>query len=168
MVTPTIDVLIISLVIIAFIEVIKAPVKSKLAAKGMLSSKTQQKVFKLIVITISTIIGFIGALIYFFLILKVNPFIDLKILWYTLGIVGTSQLLYIYFETYGRDGLWLLIKNSILKKYNITDINAIPNPLATIASKEKFAAQIAEQLKEMFEGSPVTVEDVKQILDHIQ
>lgn len=160
----TVDVLLIGFVVAMVIEAIKAPIKSLLIKKGLKDDEKKAKTFKAIVTAISFIMCFVGACIYFWFFKHTNPFLDDAIIWYTIGTVGASQSIYMVLETYGRDGIMMVIKTIISNKGKQTDIAAIPTTNNTDELSEKIVAGI----QSIYEGAPVTKEDVKSILDHIQ
>lgn len=157
----TIDVLLIGLVAVMLIGVIKAPIKALLVKKGLKENEKMAKIFKAIVTTVSFVSCFIGACIYFWFFKHTNPFTDASILWYTIGTVGASQTIYMLLETYGRDGVLMIIKAIIANRKNVTTTIVPPNT-------EELASKIATEIQSLYEGAPVTAEDIKSILDHIQ
>ena len=124
MITYTIDVLLIALIIVLLIQIIKAPIKNALNKNNKLDTQQAKNVFKIICVSVSMIVGFSASCIYFWVFEHVNPFANITILWYTIGTVGASQTIYVLLETYGRDGLLVLIKNLITKRKEKTSLTS--------------------------------------------
>ena len=142
------------------IALIKTPIKTFLIRRGLKDSSKASAIFKAIVTFASFVLCFIGAIIYFKFYLNVNPFADLKILAYTIGVLGASQVIYQIYEVYGRDGLFVIIKNAILNK-RTTALAEIDANTSTLSQR------INEMIKEKFENAPDVSEVVKTVLDQV-
>lgn len=160
----TIDILLIGFITVMMIQLIKTPVKVILNHRGLKDSAKMSKIFKIVFTTLSYLMCFAGACIYFHFFEGVPLFEDLKIVGYTVGAVGASQAIYNILETYGRDGLLAIIKALFekAKARKTTDISALP-----IIGKDVLAQKIAEGIYARFDGAPITQEDIKQILEQI-
>lgn len=158
----TIDVLLIGVIAVLIIEAIKAPIKAAFEKKGLTEDDKMKKIFKVIALTVSITICFAGSCIYFQYFKHVNPFESIDILWYFLGTLGASQTIYIAIETYGRDGVLEWIKAAITNRKKTTDLTAVQK-----LSNDQLAQVITNGISEIYEDAPVTVDEVKQILDHI-
>lgn len=161
----TVDILIIGLLTVLSLELFKKPVKVILVKKGLKDNEMASKIFKAVVTLLSYVGCFIGALLYFHFYLHANPFASSNIIWYTVGTVGASQSIYAALETYGRDGLWQIIKGIITKLQNkeFTDMSKLTAP-----ALDDFAAKIMAGINEYFEDAPITKEDLKAILVRIK
>ena len=158
MVSFTIDVLLIGIATVILIGLIKTPIKILLAKRGYSDSSKAKYLFKAITTIISFIFCFGTACAYFKFYLNVDPFVDLKVLAYTLGVLGASQTIYQIYETYGRDGLLVLIKNTIQNR-KLTDLASLN------IDTEMLTKQINSAIQEGFENAPDVSEIVKQLLE---
>lgn len=159
----TFDVSLIGVVVMLLVQAVKAPIKAYLTEKGLIGNTRAKNTFKICFTVFSLLMCFAGACIYYRYVNNLNPFADISILWYTLGAVGASQAAYHVIEAGGRDGIFALIKDIIQKRGKLTDLAQIANSDPTL-----LAQKIATAIADLYEGSPVTQEDVQDILDHIQ
>ena len=157
MITYTIDVLLIALIIVLLIQIIKAPIKNVLTKNNRLDTQQAKNVFKVICVSVSMIVGFGASCIYFWMFEHINPFADITILWYTIGTVGASQTIYVLLETYGRDGLLVIIKNVIIRHKEKTN-------LIELSKNNDLAEKIVNGLKQIYSDSPVTQEEIAKII----
>ena len=157
----TIDILLVGFVVVLFIQLLKTPIKAVLTRKGLGENEKMSKIFNAVVTFLSYVLCFVGACIYFRYVKHYPLFEDSRILTYTVGVVGASQTIYKVLETYGRDGLFAIIKAIIerIKSKESTKIEA----LATMTFDE-FASKIYEGIQERFEDASITEDDVKQII----
>ena len=161
----TFDVLLIGLISVLLIGLIKTPIKVYLMNRGLKDNPNKEKIFKAITITLSFIFCFAGACVYYGVFKKLNPFADTTVLFYTIGVVGASQTIYLVLKTYGRDGIVSIIKTIIQNKNKTTDITKLPKEWT---DTELLSDKIQAEIQALYEGAPVTKEDIKNILDHIQ
>lgn len=162
MVNYTIDVLLISLIVVILVGAIKTPIKSALVKKGLKQNEQTHKIFKAIVVTATLILSFVGACLYFVLVAKVNPFSDTKIIFYTIGVIGATQSIYVLLKTYGRDGILTLIKVAIANQKNKTNLQQLS------IDKAALAKIIVEGIQELYAGAPVSEQDIINILDNLE
>jgi hypothetical protein len=159
----TLDVLLIGLIAAIFVEAVKLPIKAAFQKQGLTDNATLQKIFKAIMYAITLIICFAGSCIYFYYFKQVSPFESADIVLYWIGTIGASQSIYMLIETYGRDGIWEIFKALIAKRKDTTDLTQLQK-----LSSEELAQLISKGIGELYENAPVTEEEIKQILDHIQ
>ena len=161
MLNYTIDVLLISLIVVILVGAIKTPIKSVLVKKGLKENEQMKKIFKAIVVTATFILSFVGACLYL-IVTKVNPFKDTTIIFYTVGVIGTTQSIYILFKTYGRDGLLTLIKAIAANLKNKTNLQQLS------IDKAALSKVIVEGIQELYAGAPVSEQDIIAILDKLE
>lgn len=159
----TFDVSLIGVVVVLIVQAIKAPIKAYLTEKGLIENTRIKNIFKFSFTAFSLVMCFAGACIYYRYVLGMNPFGSISILWYTFGAIGASQTAYHVVEAGGRDGIVALIKDLIQKKGNLTDVAKLANTDPALLSEK-----IAQALADLYEGSPVTKDDIQEIIDHIQ
>lgn len=162
MLNYTIDVLLISLIVVILVGAIKTPIKSVLVKKGLKENEQMKKIFKAIVVTATFILSFVGACLYFVIVAKVNPFKDTTIIFYTIGVIGSTQSIYILFKTYGRDGLLTLIKAIAANLKNKTNVQQLS------IDKAALSKVIVEGIQELYAGAPVSEQDIIAILDKLE
>lgn len=159
MVAFTVDVLLIGLATVLFIGVVKAPIKNFLSKRGLKSNVQMQSTFKAVTMALSFALCFVGALIFFFVFKKINPFTDGIIWGYTVGVLGSSQTIYSIYEVYGRDGLLILIKATLLKGTTST---------LTALNADDFGKQVAGLVSQQFEGAPDISDIVATVIKKLQ
>lgn len=155
------NIFVIGFVVVLMVELIKAPIKVILVKKGLKDNEMASRIFKAVVTVFTYICCFAASLIYLACAQNVDPFATDTFLWYTLGSIGTSQGIYGFLETYGRDGLFVLIKAFIVR---FTDKSTADMSKLSEPGLEEFATQILNGINQFFVDAPITVEDLKSIL----
>lgn len=155
------NILIIGFVVVLMVELVKKPIKVILVRKGLKDNEMASKIFKAVVTVLTYLACFAASAIYLAYAAHVNPFASDTIIWYTLSTIGTSQSIYGFFETYGRDGLFVLIKTFLTR---LADKSAADMSKLSEKGLEAFATQIVQGINQFFVDAPITVDDIKSIL----
>ena len=155
------NILVIGFVVVLMVELVKAPIKAILITKGLKDNEMASKIFKSVVTILTYLACFAASAVYLACVVHVNPFATDTIIWYTLSTIGSSQGIYGFCETYGRDGLFTIIKTLFVK---LTDKNAADMSKLSEKGLEVFASQIIQGINQFFVDAPITVEDIKSIL----